>query len=51
LDKNVAKWFANRFDNNGDVIKATINKKHVFAYIDGRGEKEIVLDYKKLMLQ
>ena len=51
LDKNIAEWFANRFDNNGEVIKATINKKYVFAYIDGRGEKEIVLDYRKVMLQ
>lgn len=51
LDKNVAKWFANRFNHNGQIIEATINKKYVFAYIDGRGEKEIVLNYKKLMLQ
>ena len=51
LDKNVAKWFANRFNNNGRVVKATINKKYVLAYINGRGEKEVVLDYKKLMLQ
>ena len=51
LDKNVAKWFANRFNNHGTVVEATINKKYVFAYLNGRGEKEIVLDYKKLMLQ
>lgn len=51
LDKNIAKWFANRFDNNGEVVEATINKKYVFAYLNGRGEKEIVLDYKRLMLQ
>ena len=51
LDKNIAKWFANRFDNNGEVVEATINKKYVFAYLNGRGEKEIVLDYKKIMLQ
>ena len=51
LDKNIAKWFANRFNNNGEVVEATINKKYVFAYLNGRGEKEIVLDYKRLMLQ
>lgn len=51
LDKNIARWFANRFDNNGEVVEATINKKYVFAYLNGRGEKEIVLDYKKIMLQ
>ena len=51
LDKNVAKWFANRFNNNGTVVEATINKKYVFAYLNGRSEKEIVLNYKKLMLQ
>ena len=51
LDKNIAQWFANRFNNNGEVVEATINKKYVFAYLNGRGEKEIVLDYKMLMLQ
>lgn len=49
LDKNVAKWFANRFNNNGAVVEATINKKHVFAYINGRNEKEVVVNYKKLV--
>lgn len=49
LDKNVAKWFANRFNNNGTVVEATINKKYVFAYINGRNEKEVVVDYKKLV--
>lgn len=49
LDKNVAEWFANRFNNNGTVVEVTINKKYVFAYINGRNEKEVVVNYKKLV--
>ena len=48
LDENKAKWFATRFSQNGKVYKANINKKDVFAYINLRNEKEIILDYRKL---
>jgi len=48
LDENKAKWFATRFSQNGKVYKANINKKDVFAYINLRSEKEIILDYRKL---
>lgn len=46
LDK--AKWFANRFNNNGKVYKALCKKKDILAYLSGRNEEEIVVDYKKL---
>ena len=44
-DFKVAKWFADRWEKNGKVYKAQIDKKHVFAYFTGRYESETVLDY------
>lgn len=38
-----AEWFANRF-GEGHVLSATINKKHALAYLNSRGEDEIVVD-------
>ncbi len=51
LDKKVAEWFANRFDYNGEVIEGTIDKNYVFAYFDRRNEKEIVLDYTRVIIK
>lgn len=48
LDIGIARFFANRFDNDGQVYKATIHKKDIFAYYGCRGEKEVVVDYTKL---
>ena len=47
-DIGIAKWFADRWENNGKVYKAQIPKKYIFAYFLGRGEFETVLDYHKL---
>lgn len=47
-DVNKARWFAERFGDNGKVYEAQINKKDIFAYFADSGEKEIVLNYKKL---
>lgn len=47
-NKKIAQWFADRFDKNGAVYKAKINKKYIFAYFSRRNEDEIVLDYTKL---
>ena len=47
-DIGIAKWFADRWENNGKVYKAQIPKKYIFAYFLGRGEFEVVLDYHKL---
>ena len=48
IDFETAKWFATRFDNDGYVLKAKVNKKDIFAFFDGRNEKEVVINYKKL---
>lgn len=54
LSYKTADWFANRFTKAGvyktpgSVYQATIRKEHVFAYINGRHENEIVLDYNYL---
>lgn len=43
-----AKWFADRFEKNGYVLSATIDKENVLAYFDTRGEEEIIVDTSKL---
>ncbi len=48
LNLDTATWFADRFEKDGKVYKATINKKYVFTYIGERNEFEVVLDYRKL---
>ena len=47
-DKKVAKWFADRYEKNGKVYKAVIDKKDVLAYFLNRNEYEVVVDYDKL---
>ena len=44
LNKDKAKWFAKRFDRQGKVYSAKIEKRKVFAYFNGREEEEIVLN-------
>ncbi len=48
LAPEVAKWFANRYEQYGQVYVATISKKHILAYFSGRGESEVVVDPSKL---
>lgn len=48
LNLKVATWFADRFEKNGKVYKATIPKKYILTYIGERNEFEVVLDYRKL---
>ena len=43
----MAKWFANRWDNNGYIIKAKIPKENVLAYYLRRGEYEIIAEVPK----
>ena len=47
-DLEVAKWFANRYDQHGQVYTATISKKHILAYFGGRNEAEVIVDPSKL---
>lgn len=49
LSKEVAEWFASRFENDGEVIKKVIHKTEVIAYFNDREEDEIVLDIKKVL--
>ena len=49
LDRSVAEWFATRFDEDGTVYQAQIEKSHIYAYFDGRNESEVIVDPKYLM--
>ena len=48
LDYKTAQWFAGRFDQEGTVYQATINKKDILAVFTGRNESEIIVDPKCL---
>ena len=51
LDKQKAVWFSERFLKNnekGIVYEAEIDRDYILAYFNGRDEKEVVLDYKKI---
>lgn len=48
LDKDKAKWFANRLKRDHPVYEGKILKKHAVGYLTERGEEEIVLDPKKI---
>lgn len=47
-DKKVARWFADRYEKNGKVYMAVIDKKDVLAYFLNRNEYEVVVNYNKL---
>lgn len=44
LDYEKALWFAKRFDSDGAVYTAEIEKSHILALFDGRDESEIVVE-------
>lgn len=48
LNKEVAQWFADRFEENGKVYSAKIKKENVLAYFNGRKEEEVVVNYTRL---
>ena len=49
LSKAKAKWFADRWKTkSGKVYKATIARKDIYAYFDGRGEQEVVVNARRL---
>jgi hypothetical protein len=43
LSRTTATWFANRFNRNGKIKTITIDKSKVFAYLNSRNEKEIII--------
>ncbi|GFI56556.1 hypothetical protein IMSAG013_01619 [Clostridiales bacterium] len=48
LNPQTAKWFANRFGEDGTVYEAQIDKSHIYAYFSSRNESEIIVDPKYL---
>ena len=51
-DKNTALWFKKRYEGGikGQLLTATIHKKHILAYIDERNERELIVDVFKIQL-
>lgn len=43
-----ALWFANRYGHDGDVYELEVPREHILAYIEDRGENEVVVDARKL---
>ncbi len=48
LNYKTAQWFAERFNQEGTVYQATINKKDILAVFTGRNESEVIVDPKHL---
>ena len=44
LDRNTAEWFAHRFEEDGTVYEAQIDKEHICALFTGRNESEVIVD-------
>lgn len=52
LDKNIATWFANRFEpKTAYLCEAQISKNNIIAYTDSRSEKEVIVNRKELKNQ
>ena len=49
LDREKAEWFAHRFNEDGTVYEAEIDKQHILALFNGRNESEVIVDPKFLM--
>lgn len=47
LNFQTAKWFADRYEENGTVYSANIDKRHIYAYFDSN-EEEVIVDPKYL---
>ena len=48
LDRATAEWFATRFNEQGTVYEAQIDKQHICAVFLGRNEAEVIVDPKYL---
>lgn len=49
LNQQTAKWFANRFREEGTVYEAKIAKEHIYALFNRRNESEVIVNPKYLM--
>lgn len=45
----IAEWFASRFNEEGTVYQARIDKSHIYAFFNGRNEFEVIVDPKYLI--
>ncbi len=50
LNPGTAAWFAHRFDEDGTVYEAQIEKSHIYAFFGGRNESVMVPHPKKRCL-
>jgi len=48
LEQKTAEWFAHRFGEDGTIYEAQIPKQHIYAFFNGRGESEVIVDPKYL---
>lgn len=48
LEYEKADWFAHRFNEDGTVYRARIDKKNILAFFNGRSEAEVIVDPKDL---
>ena len=46
LSEDTARWFANRYGEQGEVWKAWVTKEHIYAYFGVRCESEVICDPK-----
>lgn len=44
LSRDTAEWFAHRFNEEGRVYEAQINKRHIYALFTGRNEAEVIVN-------
>lgn len=47
-DYDTAKFYAERFEEDGCILKAKINKRNIFAFFNSRNENEVVVNYQKI---
>ncbi len=43
-NREIAEWFAHRFNEDGVVYEAEIEKEHIFAYFNSRNESEVIVN-------
>lgn len=44
MSRDVADWFAKRFDGNAPLLKGRVHKTRITGYLFGRGEQEILVN-------
>ena len=49
-DLDMAKWFANRFSDDGKVFKTYVSKDDIICYFSRRGEDEYIIDPEKIKI-